>query len=89
MPRYPLPGPGREKAEGQDVACYDVDGLALDAGDVAGAAVRQDRSIGPGRWGLTLTEAATARLAGLVGDVGPGASRPSSSTSRSPLRGST
>jgi hypothetical protein len=61
-----------ERRGGQEVACYNVTAPALDAGDVAGAAVRQDRSTGTWTVELRLTEAGTARLAGLFRDVGSG-----------------
>ena len=57
---------------GQEVACYKISGPALNAGDVASAVVRQDRTTATWTVELTLTDAGTARLAAFFRDVGAG-----------------
>lgn len=61
-----------EVRAGQEVACYKISGPALNAGDVASATVRQDRTTGTWTVEFILTEAGSARFSALFRDVGAG-----------------
>lgn len=57
---------------GREVACYKISGPALNAGDIASAAARQDRTTGTWTVEFVLTEAGSSRFAALFRDVGAG-----------------
>lgn len=57
---------------GREVACYKIGGPALNAGDIASAAARQDRTTGTWTVEFILTEAGSARFTALFRDVGAG-----------------